>query len=446
MATPIRPTQTDEVRDLQLVLNAGGLSALVMGAMVILSGDLAGVLHIPTTETAVLAVFAGAVALAGMLALRRGWPPRRIGWAIMTAYTFIVTAAIHYTGGPQTPMPALYVLIAVAASYVIGRRGANLIAVLSAVLYALLLILEYSGLIVTPQIWGTPFDVPSKGVLLVVNWLTVITPTIVTAFMSGALAARLKTRNQQLHQSEDLREGMVAMLVHDLRNPLTALLGGLDIINLMLSRQMNDDQRHLLDNARRSGRLLLAMIGDMLDVTKMEAGQLTLKPQPIDLEGMLIETIEQVYALAEMEGLTVELEPVALLPPVRADRQLVQRVLANLVSNAIKHTPPGGTITLAARRHYDRFVAVSVRDTGEGIPVEQHQRIFEKFGQVEKGGLTRRGTGLGLTFCKMAVEAQQGQIWVESEAGKGSTFSFTLPIAAASEAAPLPAKTPVTAP
>jgi hypothetical protein len=216
---PKRLTQTDEVRDLQLVLNAGGLSAVALGAMVVLSADLAGILAIPTLQTAVLAVFAGAVALGGTLGLRRGWRPTRIAWLVMGAYALIVTAAIHYTGGPQTPMPALYVLIAVAASFVLGQRGANLMAVLSAVLYAVLLALEYSGLIVAPQIWGTPFDVPSKGVLLIVNWLTVITPTVVTAFMSGALAARLKTRNLQLHQSEELREGMVAMLVHDLRNP-----------------------------------------------------------------------------------------------------------------------------------------------------------------------------------------------------------------------------------
>jgi NtrC-family two-component system sensor histidine kinase KinB len=130
-----------------------------------------------------------------------------------------------------------------------------------------------------------------------------------------------------------------------------------------------------------------------------------------------------------MEGLALELEPVALLPAARADRQLVQRVLANLVANAIKHTPPGGRVTLSARRHGDRWLAVSVRDTGIGIPAELHAVIFEKFAQLGTANLQRRGTGLGLTFCKMAIEAHGGRIWVESTPGQGATFTFTLPIA-----------------
>jgi signal transduction histidine kinase len=434
MTTPTRATQSDEVRDLQLVLLAGLLSPFILGPLILLTGP-TGVITIPTLEPAIAAVVAFVVAVTGWLLLRTGMPVRNIAWLVLITYTFVITAAVHYTGGPQTPMPALYVLVVVAASFVLGRRATNFIAFLSLTCYALLLFLEYFRVITPPEIWRIPFDPSEKGFLLVVNWMAVATPTILTAFLCGTLAGRLKTRNQQLHESERLRTQMIEMLVHDLRNPLTALLGGLDIINLVLGKQMNDDQRHLLDNARRSGHTLLAMIGDMLDVTKMEAGQFLLKRQPLSPEIMLAETIEGFYALAEMESLTLDLEPVMPMPPIYGDKQLLMRVLANLTTNAIKHTPPGGKIVLSARRHYERYAALSVRDTGEGIPPDQQQRIFDKFAQVEKGSLVHRGTGLGLTFCKMAIESHGGRIWVETAPDQGSIFVFTVPLLDTTESA-----------
>jgi signal transduction histidine kinase len=143
---------------------------------------------------------------------------------------------------------------------------------------------------------------------------------------------------------------------------------------------------------------------------------------------MLRDAATQAKVPAEQLRLTLEVSVNGALPEVEADQQLIQRVLANLVGNAIAHTPPGGRITLAARPEPAGHVTFSVRDTGQGIPLEQQQRIFEKFAQVESGGTRRRGTGLGLTFCRMAVDAHGGRIWVESKVGAGSTFAFTLPV------------------
>ena len=137
----------------------------------------------------------------------------------------------------------------------------------------------------------------------------------------------------------------------------------------------------------------------------------------------------QIQAEAEDKGLVVEVP--TDLPLVSIDASIISRVLDNLVGNAFKYIPPGGTITLTACKA-DQALRVSVQDDGEGIPAEQHQRIFEKYTQVkdETGQPLRMGTGLGLAFCQMAVQAHGGTIWVESQAGQGSTFIFTLPLPA----------------
>ena len=430
LALPIAaspPSHSDEGRDLRVVLAAGGLSAIVLAVVVLLSAR-TGVLDIPARPTLFLAALTAGVALLGWAGLQWQWGVRNIAWAALGAYSLIITAAVHYTGGPQTPMPAFYLLVVVAASFVLGQRGANLIAGISVMGYAVLLTLEYAGALPVVSIWRFPFDARDRGLLLVVNWLTVATPVLLTAFMSGALAQRLKQRNQQLLTLERVRTELVEMRVHDLRSPLTVLLGALDLIDMVLGERLNRDHQDLLKSARHSGHSILTMIGDILDIARLEAGHPILNPGPVQLQTMLTDSADQFRALAELGSLSLRVEPGGDLLPVQADAKLIQRVLANLIANAIKHTPSGGSITLAARQGRPGYLTVSVHDTGEGIPLDQQRRIFEKFGQVDKEGAERRGTGLGLTFCKLAVEAYQGEIWVESAPGQGRTFTFTLPL------------------
>jgi len=194
---------------------------------------------------------------------------------------------------------------------------------------------------------------------------------------------------------------------------------------MTLPKKLTADQQRLLDISRRNSQVLLDMISELLDISKMEAGQIKLNVQPVDLLELIVKSIDSVSALTDVEQLTIKTR-LAEVEPVPCDRQLINRVIANLLSNAIKHTSPGGTIIIETRPSTDQ-VTICVADTGEGIPVEYQRRIFDKFGQIEKPGEERRGTGLGLTFCKMAVEAHGGRIWVESQPGQGSTFFFTLP-------------------
>jgi signal transduction histidine kinase len=417
----------DAARDLRNALLVGALTVLVFGTMVLATESGTGVLQVPTPETALLAASAAVITLAGLLALRVRLPVRPVAWVALTAYTVIISLTVHFTGGPLTPMPALYLLVVVAASFLLGRRGATSIAVLSVAGYALMLALEYSGMLSMVLIWRQEFDPAERGMLLALHWLAVAVPVLFTAQLGGTLAERLRRSNVYLRESERLRENQTQMLVHDLRNPATALMGGVEVLRLTMKEQMDAEQRQLLENARRSGHVLLSMLEEMLDITRVEAGRLQLDLEPVDLAQLLAESCESVRVLADVDGLGVRAYLNRDLGTVWCDRQLIERVVANLLSNALKYTPSGGSITLSARREGDEFVTVSVSDTGSGIPPQHHQRIFEKFGTLEQPGRGRAGIGLGLVFCRMAVEAHGGRIWVESDGVEGCTFTFTLP-------------------
>jgi signal transduction histidine kinase len=428
-ATPT-PAPDDEARDLQLVLLAGGMSALALGLVGLLALR-TPVLNIPAYPTLVLASLIALTSIVARAALMVGWPARLLAWVVLSLNTVFVTAAVHFTGGPQTPMPGLYLLVIAAAAFVLGTSGAIYITAGSLLAYAALLILEYAGVLPVIEIWNVEFNAGERGLLLGVNWLAVAIPAVISAYMSGSLAHRLRARTAELRQSEQARKVLVELMVHDLRNPLTVLVSTLELIQITASKALAPDMVDMVINARRSGTVMAGLISDMLDIARLEAGQLVLKPQRIDVPALLREAVSQAKVPAEQLRLNVTVTANGALPEIVADQQLIQRVLANLVGNAITHTPPGGSITLEAQPEPTGYITLSVRDSGQGIPLEQQQRIFERFAQVERGGTRRRGTGLGLTFCRMAVEAHRGRIWVESKPGAGSVFAFTLPVQSA---------------
>ncbi len=240
-------------------------------------------------------------------------------------------------------------------------------------------------------------------------------------------ARQLRDNYRRLQASETLRDDLVHMLVHDLRTPLTTLISGLYLVQE--AGTLNDIQAECLTTALRGSETLLGMINDMLDVHKMEAGQQILVYTELAPDELVTHALEQVTQLAHDRGLTLTTEGAAALPRLVGDADKLQRTLVNLLGNALKFTPSGGAVTVAARASTDAAaVHFSVTDTGPGIPREAFDRIFEKFGQVAMHHTSgQRSTGLGLTFCKMVVEAHGGRIWVDSELGKGSTFTCTIP-------------------
>jgi len=250
------------------------------------------------------------------------------------------------------------------------------------------------------------------------------------AILSRQAGAHFQLRRtySELQKLQELRDRLTQMIVHDLRQPLQSLMGGLHTMGAL--GQLNDDQREFLQMSLDGGEALLSMINDLLDISKLESGQLELDYSLLSPELLLEGPLTQLAQLAAQKNITLATVVEPGLPLVQGDREKLGRTLVNLVGNAVKFTPQGGTITLAARRgQVDQSVNFSVTDTGEGIPAAAFGKIFEKFGQVAtRSGGQKMSTGLGLTFCKMVVEAHGGSLRVESELGIGSTFVITLPV------------------
>lgn len=226
---------------------------------------------------------------------------------------------------------------------------------------------------------------------------------------------------------EQVREDLTHMIVHDLRNPLSSIMSSLELIRARLQDPTMDislDQ--LFTIAQRSGERLFGLIDSILDVARLESGKAELNYQAIEVGEMVREAVEQVGPVAVGREIRLSLHVPPGLPLIEGDRHLLLRTLINLLDNALKFTPPGGEVQVTVERPSADVLQFAVSDTGPGIPREYQERIFDRFTRLPNEQL--RGTGIGLAFCKLAVEAHRGRIWVESQPGKGATFFFTLPL------------------
>jgi len=245
--------------------------------------------------------------------------------------------------------------------------------------------------------------------------------------------SELQESYRRLQELEKLRDDLTHMIIHDLRTPLTSVMFGMQVLEQV--GDLNEAQREIMGVVLSGGETLLGMISDVLGVDKMESGSMQLDYAVLSVAALVASALSQVASLVESKQLMLVRQIADDLPPLRGDEDKLRRTLVNLLGNAIKFTPSGGAVTVEARRGEDgQSVVFSVSDTGEGIPPEAFARIFEKYGQVEsRQGGHIMSTGLGLTFCKLAVEAHGGHIGVESAPGQGSTFCFTIPLPASSE-------------
>jgi len=255
------------------------------------------------------------------------------------------------------------------------------------------------------------------------------TVELVTTFAAqGAIAIQNVQTARELEVASGHKSAFLASMSHELRTPLNAVIGFSDVLLDELFGSLNDRQAEYVRDIRDSGRHLLELINEILDLSKVEAGRMELEPAWLSLPALLDAGLALVRERAVRQALVVSLDVGDGVGEVWADEVKLKQVVVNLLTNAVKFTPSGGAVDVRARAEGDEVV-VTVRDTGVGVALEDQARIFEAFQRGDRR-VSVEGTGLGLTLSKRFVELHGGRIWVASSVGEGSTFGFAIPVGA----------------
>jgi signal transduction histidine kinase len=281
---------------------------------------------------------------------------------------------------------------------------------------------------------GVPMLASERVLGVIVLWREQVDPfdertvELVTTFAAqGAIAIQNVQTARELEIASGHKSEFLASMSHELRTPLNAVIGFSDVLLERLFGELNERQEEYVRDIRDSGRHLLELINEILDLSKVEAGRMELEPAELSLPELLEQALALVRERAARQRLQVTLELDPAVGTVWADDTKLKQVVVNLVTNAVKFTPDGGTVDVVARARGGE-VEVTVRDTGIGIAEEDQARIFEAFQRGDRR-VSTEGTGLGLTLSKRFVELHGGRIWVQSRLGEGSTFGFAIPVA-----------------
>ena len=238
----------------------------------------------------------------------------------------------------------------------------------------------------------------------------------------------IKEQNLKILEADRVKNEFLANMSHELRTPLNAIIGFSEALKLKIFGSLNDKQSEYIDDIHASGVHLLNMINDLLDLSKIEANKMELHKKKFNLINTVNEVISVVSAIADKKDIFIKLDTSCYDIEILADYRRFQQILYNLLSNAVKFTPESGLVEVGVHKTEDD-ITIFVKDNGIGIHPDFHEKVFEKFQQVDNSYSKKQSsTGLGLTITKELVEMHKGKIWVESELGKGSIFTFTLPI------------------
>ncbi len=320
---------------------------------------------------------------------------------VLGCVLFLLVAAADYLSGLEFTVAIFYLLPVSMMSWYLGSRAGLAMSILSAMaLYA----------VNTPNI--------EQFQPLAAYWNVAVTFGLLLTVVYTIASLRAK---------EEMQEEMAQFIVHDLRSPMTNLLTGMQTLQCIADEEMGETEKELIDMAITSSNRLLTLINSLLDVSKLESGELPIKVTEVHASELIEYSFHNVALWAEQNSVTLTPEVDPKLKSIRIDKELTERVLVNLLGNALKFSPADSTVTVKALKSHGE-VKFCVADKGPGIPKEWAHKIFDKFAQIEARKAGAASTGLGLTFCRLAIEAQGGRIWVESELGKGSRFIFTLPL------------------
>jgi signal transduction histidine kinase len=276
------------------------------------------------------------------------------------------------------------------------------------------------GLVVTRR-------VPGAFTAEVVDLLRTFATQSALAIENARLFRELADKSRQLEAASQHKSEFLANMSHELRTPLNAIIGFSEVLGERLFGELNEKQEEYLKDIHASGQHLLSLINDILDLSKIEAGRMELELTDFDLPTAIDNALTLVRERAGRRGIALHQATDEDLGQIRGDERKIKQVLLNLLSNAIKFTPDGGRIDVRARA-VDGSIEVSVSDTGVGIATEDQEAVFEEFRQVGTADKKVEGTGLGLALSRKFIELHEGRIWVQSQVGVGSTFTFTLPI------------------
>jgi len=264
------------------------------------------------------------------------------------------------------------------------------------------------------------------GIEVVCEWT--VTPLVSPDGKIISIIAQGRDITQQL-EADRLKQEFTSTLSHELRTPLTSIIGSLQLVNAGVLGDLNADQAELTEVAERNGQRLLDLINDILDIEKIESGKLTLLPEPMPIDELVNESMKLNQGFADRYQ--VRLVATGLMPDVRvnADRKRLLQVMTNLISNAAKFSPAGGSVDIEMRQANDKIVVISVGDRGNGIPEDFRNRIFGRFAQADSADTRAKGgTGLGLAICKRLIEMMDGTIGFSDRPGGGTVFWFELPM------------------
>jgi signal transduction histidine kinase len=319
---------------------------------------------------------------------------------LLTVILMIVLGIIDFVTGPELSFSIFYLLPISLAAWYMGRPVGIAFSLISAILW-----------LSADLLGGHTYahaSIPFWNALVRLAFFLIVT---------YALAALRKSRAQQ--------EELTAFVVHDLRSPLGNIMTGLGTLRDFSDAGADPTQRSLLDICLSSSERMLTLINSLLDLARLESGNMPVESEAMDVHNVADTALKQVSLWAKQKQ--VELITDVTIDSAWGDSVLTARVLVNLLTNAIRYSPEHTCVSLSAAPGQDGQAVFRVSDQGQGIPKEWADKVFDKFAQVEsrKFGV---GSGLGLTFCRSAIEAQGGRIWLESDVGKGTTVIFTLPI------------------
>lgn len=363
-----------------------------------------------------------------------------------------LTLLLHYSGGVESPFFAYYVLHIILASILLSRLATLLYACMATFFYAMMVILESTGVVAHIHLAGILDPELYRRETYIAAAIFALASTLFFAvYIASSITSQLRERerelaearnqcqirsdalaeaNQKLQELDQAKTRFLLTVTHELRAPVAAIQSFLDLIlqGYVEPERVND----VLQRSRNRTAELLDLIADLLQMARVrELDTQHVQIEPVDMAAVM----EEVYALlrgeAEEKEQVIDINVAPKLPPVSANEDHLKVIWTNLISNAIKYTPANGQIHIRIERNSDRrFVIGSVRDTGIGINAESLPHIFEEFFRTDEAKeVSARGTGLGLSITKRLVETYGGHMEVHSESGKGSTFSFTLPVA-----------------